>query len=127
MRMIDADDLKRELGDTRYGKPVFRHTEFIRMDVLEEAIDKAPTLPNPCGKPCAFERPYGELKYHKYDRDYECSACNTRYDAFDLPVKTWNYCPNCGADMRQRILDEADDGAGKDGNVKEGEANESCN
>ena len=48
-----------------------------------------------------FERPHGEWKYHKYDRDYECSICNTRYDAFDLPVKTWDYCPNCGASMKE--------------------------
>ena len=45
-----------------------------------------------------FERPHGEWKYHKYDRDFECSSCNTRYD-IDLPVKTWDYCPNCGASM----------------------------
>ena len=44
MRLIDVDALKEELGDTRDGKPVFRHTEFIRMDVLEEAIDKTPTI-----------------------------------------------------------------------------------
>lgn len=47
------------------------------------------------------QRPHGEWKYHKYDRDYECSICNTRYDAFDLPVKTWNFCPNCGARMEE--------------------------
>lgn len=33
-----------------------------------------------------------------------------------------NFCMWCGSDMRPRISDEAVDGEGKDGNVKEGDA-----
>ena len=47
---------------------------------------------------------------------YECSKC--RFNG----SKRWHFCPNCGSDNRPRILDEAVDGEGKDGNVKEGEA-----
>lgn len=29
-----------------------------------------------------------------------CSICGTDYCDLVLPVLEWNYCPNCGADMR---------------------------
>ena len=33
----------------------------------------------------------------KFEHRYNCSACN--YRLIDVPC---NYCPNCGADMRER-------------------------
>ena len=48
-----------------------------------------------------------------------CTRCKARYVEIDGEV--FNFCPNCGSDNRPRILDEAVDGEGKDGNVKEGE------
>jgi predicted nucleic acid-binding Zn ribbon protein len=47
--------------------------------------------------------------------DYKCSECAHHKDR---PVP---YCEICGADMRKMVLDQDIDGAGKDGNVKEGE------
>ena len=31
-----------------------------------------------------------------------CSECGTYFDEWD-DKPTWNFCPNCGADMRQRL------------------------
>lgn len=44
----------------------------------------------------------------------KCSKCGE-----EVCCKDNNFCSNCGADMRPKILDQAIDGAGKDGNVKE--------
>lgn len=52
MRLIDADVLKDSFKDKEGNEFTAFH--------FYEAIEKAPTLPNPCGKPCAFERPHGE-------------------------------------------------------------------
>lgn len=69
-----------------------------------------------CG--CYLEqRPHGEWVLDKeisfIFNIYECSKC--RFNG----SKRWHFCPNCGSDNRPRILDEAVDGEGKDGNVKE--------
>lgn len=60
------------------------------------------------------DRPHGEWIYHKYDKDFECSMCHHRFDADDFGLEipqanaTWikvcayNFCPNCGADMRPK-------------------------
>jgi rubrerythrin len=55
----------------------------------------------------------GRIRYPFWKR-YECSKCGAKSE-------NTNFCPNCGSDNRPRILDEAVDGAGKDGNVKEGD------
>ena len=56
MRLIDADELNEYIGreslDTR--------------EKIFALVDRMPTLPNPCGKPCAFERPQGTCKTCKY-------------------------------------------------------------
>lgn len=66
---------------------------------------------------------HGEwIKHIRYNMNYfvskyECSNCRD-----EVWQKTeWQFCPNCGADMRKMVLDQDIDGAGKDGNVKEGE------
>ena len=120
MRLIDADKLKLNFR----AVSELDHFEPCQIKRILNEIDNAPTIK-------AFtladieeqyrkglekgleeaERKHGEWKYHKYDKDYECPICNTRYDAFDLPVKTWDFCPCCGADMQANCL------------KKEGEAN----
>lgn len=55
MRLIDADELNEYIGreslDTR--------------EKIFALVDRMPTLPNPCGKPCAFERPHEMWEYLK--------------------------------------------------------------
>lgn len=120
MRLIDADPFG---VVSLQGKS----EDFIEgAKFILEKIDKAPTLPNPCGKPCAFAelteeraidflhdtgwmqrhyeemtRPHGEwgevfehlgTKYHK------CMNC---YTGIKVDVTHQNFCPECGADMRE--------------------------
>lgn len=33
---------------------------------------------------------------------YACSKCRSEYTIFSCEMKRYNFCPNCGADMRQQ-------------------------
>lgn len=55
-------------------------------------------------------------------QEWFCSSCGKSF-GFRNPED--DFCKYCGSDNRSRILDESSDGEGKDGNVKEGEKNES--
>lgn len=85
MRLIDADELNEYIGreslDTR--------------EKIFALVDRMPTLPNPCGKPCAFERPHGEWLEKLLST--ECSVCHKRFEY--LPYDYRNFCSNCGARM----------------------------
>ena len=100
MRLIDADELNEYIGrealDTR--------------EKIFSLVARMPTLPNPCGKPCAFERPHGMWKI---DSEYGyifhciCLKCNTDVMKYISGSENWwlnsvpNFCPNCGYDMRE--------------------------
>jgi len=76
MRLIDADRLKAVLEKN------FGHTGGA--SVLEQMIDEQPTI-----QP---ERERGEWSDgYRWQR---CSLCK------QTGRKSWNYCPNCGADMK---------------------------
>ena len=59
------------------------------------------------------KRPNGEWIFHKYDKNYECSNCHVRFDRTQIytekrfenalwaKMEMYNFCPNCGADMRE--------------------------
>lgn len=51
------------------------------------------------------ERPQGEWIYNQYDANpkignWHCSICHTICYEMKLAHDNFNYCPNCGADMR---------------------------
>ena len=82
MRLIDADALKNTFKDKEGNEFTAFH--------FYDAIDNAPTI----------ERPHGEWIYHKeWELDgecaFECSKCGMGVDV------DYNFCPNCGADMRE--------------------------
>lgn len=97
MRLINADALKDALGDTRDGEPIFRPTEFLRMDIIEKAIDEAPTVES---------RPQGAWEFIGNNL-FKCTHCGYVADADYLrkwKVRTCdsefpNSCLNCGARM----------------------------
>ena len=93
MRLIDADELNEYIGreslDTR--------------EKIFALVDRMPTLPNPCGKPCAFERPHGEWiftgRHNAYGgAEIECSNCHTK---LMVSPSRWeigeNFCDVCGS------------------------------
>lgn len=96
MRLIDADALIEDIdGDL---------TDSIAEGRAIEKIMNAPTIEErKTGKwiidddwnMCDIE---GTLIGTK---EYECDKCGYRELVFDGTVTHLNYCPNCGADMRQ--------------------------
>lgn len=68
---------------------------WIRYKLFENILDEMPTIDsNKVVYPC---RPKGEWQASTEGTDYRvCSICNyTRHAG-----TKYNYCPNCGADMR---------------------------
>lgn len=62
--------------------------------VLVEDIDKAPTVD-------AVEVGHGRWEKAEYHCFLRCSECKDVYiDDTWVADGKWNYCPNCGADMR---------------------------
>lgn len=51
------------------------------------------------GCPPTVEHKTGEWKWSALDCSWECSRCNCVFEEFDYKPE-YNYCPNCGADMR---------------------------
>jgi hypothetical protein len=124
MRLIDADELKKKfksahIGDVPrcifnsrdlgYINQVIDNAETVELDesVIQEVLNKKcmTAVPNEYLIALRDTRPQGEwITQEGYDGDeyYECSVCK---DAFVLMAGTpkennYNYCPNCGADMR---------------------------
>lgn len=102
MRLIDADKLKE----------VFKETDVHYGGKIKELIDNAPTVPqvtvfaeNASKEEIAdfkqelenvLERPQGEWKTPTsiFKGNYFCNNCN------GFVIDKSNFCPNCGADMR---------------------------
>ena len=85
-RLIDANDLKKEIASTFHGALGLTVT-----GAVHEIIDRQPTI-----DPESL-RPHGKWVdssfYHDRPLCYDCSNCG-----FKLMYEP-NYCPNCGAKM----------------------------
>lgn len=111
MRVIDADRLRNIALSNRDAEMVYEidHSPTVEIPIaeLDNTEDFGEWIDRSDG---------GRIRYPFWER-YECSKCGAKSE-------DTNFCPNCGSDNRPRILDEAVNGEGKDGNVKEGESNE---
>ena len=90
MRLIDADDLRKELKD--YVFPITENNLMGAADAYYRTvhlIDNAPTID---AQPVV----HGKWIY-KYMRHSECSNCGELRNVYTQIC--WNYCPNCGAKM----------------------------
>lgn len=107
--LISRKDLKDHISELML---VYGGTE-IDMAILN-AIDNAPTVLHDnysMGyqdgvKKVLSERPRGEWKETKYEtgigltyRQIQCSNCNWT----DTRCHSWNFCPNCGANMYKEV------------------------
>ena len=107
-RLIDANAL-RERMFSYYGcvnenssKEYYRGETLMNYEVagmIEDCIDNAPTVD-------AVEVVHGRWIRKRYDdicggwwNEWTCSRCDWKIR--ENP-KEFNYCPNCGADMRER-------------------------
>ena len=99
MRLIDADEL---IGKLR-RMPVFEKKNSVKhmMYVEKSCIDAMPTVD-------AVEVVHG--RWEKQLGIDHCSVCHKvrPYDVQADVVQYWqcDYCPNCGADMRERSTNE---------------------
>lgn len=92
MRLIDADFLKKRI---EYGQGLVEFTANQIEEILE-VIDDAPTVERPHGKWVQVMDKDGEYLYHK------CSNCGQKVESgLDNPP-FFNFCMDCGADMRKR-------------------------
>lgn len=84
VRLIDANALKEVVHNSNLSG----NREWLIME-LDKIIDNAPTV----------ERPQGEWNKCFDKKDYfigwKCSRCEK------ICKGIYNYCPNCGADMRE--------------------------
>lgn len=90
MRLIDADTLKTELEKLRdgwnYYGGEYESAMYQAYDISVDTVDEQPTVQS--------QRKKGRwIDNHKLTH-YVCSECQNI-----LCEKTWNYCPNCGAEM----------------------------
>ena len=87
IRRSDAIKAMEELSEhyTDEGREWHPHIDF----VLDE-LRKIPTV----------EPKRGEWIVHSNGKMCDCSVCNESYDRTFEYVDEWNFCPNCGADMR---------------------------
>ena len=101
MRLIDADELIPSLkmgevnADTAYGDG--------RNGGIYFAIWRIGQMPTIDAVPVRHGEWYGEADGYAdgelvYDMWY-CSFCGKRFEEWD-EKPNWNFCPNCGADMR---------------------------
>ena len=79
MRLIDADAIEKELGVED------------RDLYVQHILDSAPTIE---------AEPIKHGRWVKIsERNYKCSICNDWWSGEEEEIKTFNYCPNCGAKM----------------------------
>ena len=87
-KYIDVEDLEKELSKA----PVWTTL------VVKEIIDEAPTIEPKRGEWKPFDLTWGRSIWY-------CTACE---ESTEVPCDIWEhkpiykYCPNCGADMRER-------------------------
>lgn len=95
MRLINADALKKlrrcEIDEYADG------WTFKELWEAEEAdIDSLPAIAPKRGKWMRTESTSG------WEKNYYCSECRCEFFVETCMLKpTWNYCPNCGALMRE--------------------------
>lgn len=90
MRLIDADELKKDIHKEWDEVRVWDESGAATADQFEILVDSAPIIEERkkgkwIGKPIAG---YTTVR---------CSVCN---NVFSENNGRWNFCPHCGADMR---------------------------
>ena len=113
MRLIDADILLKSFAESNHIKETASGLDVMEMLAIKEIIDNAPTvdaLPLEYHdrvldmtvaelQACQANLPQkGEWQETDTPESTlcKCSICN-----FDLGAYTFNFCPNCGAEMRK--------------------------
>lgn len=106
MRLIDADELKTAFPACDNSKPVL-------VACVRATINHMPTI-EPFAQPMRKRGKwiFYETENDRYD-DMKCPFCKKSYtidayriDDIGFTAEDFNYCPNCGADLREGGQDE---------------------
>ena len=95
MRMIDAD----ALNDSMYHEAFETDSElqkwdsgcWIRYKMFENHLDMAPTVD---------AVPVVRGEWIEHEDEMECPQCGYFWNYCDNDTERFNFCPNCGCDMR---------------------------
>lgn len=97
MELIDKKPLIRHLVDWQMEQfaEVGHEREFNLLDLIIKGIENEPTVE-------AKEVVHGEWVRTKFASEYICSNCQalTYAELTRTGYKNFNFCPNCGCDMR---------------------------
>ena len=101
MRLIDADELLKRIKDYPYGYRGMIENDIAQMPTIEQCKywDNESNF-------CGLYRP-AAIKHGRWVKlftdNYKCSECGSWWgsDYNDEIINDFNYCPNCGADMRE--------------------------
>lgn len=96
MTLIDIDPLKERIDkEVKEGKVLDGWAFFFKV-----YLDDAPTVDADRSKGEWIEEYHGN-GWNDY-WDYTCSNCGKKYERADDVLYKANFCPNCGADMREK-------------------------
>lgn len=111
-KYIDADsvikDLRRIVAEpwNRQAAPASwadAYEDLIDILESEPAADVRPAKRgewvSECGR-CVDNTPVYDTWSYSFCGVWSCSVCGKRFDEWD-ERPSWNFCPNCGADMRE--------------------------
>ncbi len=115
--LISRSALKEDFADMREGYPIFSDTEMLSTKDIAKIIDNAPTV-----IPFAsvqyetfreYERPIGKWLNNRVAFHFTCDycGCNIRQlkdEVFEGDYD-YNFCPNCGAEMKKGGKDGVED------------------
>lgn len=93
MRYIDADKLKDKLDNSGYCT-----NNWLDVRGVIDAQPTADVRENVRGEWISHDLENGEKSI---DKDC-CSVCGERFREIAMTGCEWNFCPNCGADMRHQ-------------------------
>ena len=98
MRLIDADALKAWIDEY---VSVFKKSD--NKDI-KGYIEHQPTIEPKRGEWIVHEArtEVNDSCIDFFPTDYECSNCGLKQSMYFINSKPSNFCPNCGADMRER-------------------------
>ena len=92
-RLIDADALMKAMYHRAFetdGDTVWQSGCWVRYRAIEQTVKAQPTIE---------ERKTGRWAWSEADASWCCAACGCVFEEIEWkPV--YNYCPNCGANMR---------------------------
>ena len=82
--------------DCEYQVKIINDIEYVMLSEVQMKMRKLPSAQPERKKGEWTDRSDGGRILHPWWETYECSKCG------QYGTRIWNFCPNCGADMRER-------------------------